>query len=137
MQRLDSIASQQDLLGVVLSLLCLIHCGLALLGAASLPFLPHSASHLLGGESHSHLWFASGVLVVSALAFGRGFCLHRRLEVVYMALVGVCLVLAALVFEQQTPYLSTVLTITGSVILIGTHFINRKFGASCATCCNH
>lgn len=137
MERVQFFTGKEDTLGVLLSVLCLVHCAVfafgAVLSSMSFPILGHSA-----GDEHTHIWFAAAVLAISLLAFGRGFCLHKRVDVLFWAAAGLALVLFALTFEERSPLLSTALTICGSIVLLVSHFKNRRYGnVACQSCAKH
>lgn len=138
MERVHFFTGKEDTAGVLLSVVCLVHCAVfafgAVLSSMSFPILGHSAS-----DEHTHVWFAGAVLAISLLAFGRGFCLHKRVDVLLWAAVGLALVLFALTFEEHNPLLSTALTVCGSIVLLASHLKNRRYGnISCQSCAkNH
>lgn len=124
-------ASSQDRAGIALSILCLVHCSIGVVGAMLLPFFGHQEH----SHSHLHLWFAAGVILLSVLAFGRGFSRHRRFEVLLGALVGVGLISTGLYFEEESTWLGTGLTMVGSVLLIATHLRNISKSSCKKSCC--
>lgn len=125
-------SGQQDKAGIALSLLCLVHCSVGVLGATLLPFIGHEE------HSHSqlHMWFAAGVVFFSLLAFARGFSRHRKFEVVLGAVCGLGLLFAGLYFEESAFGVGTILTMVGSFLLIATHLRNIAETNCSQSCCS-
>lgn len=123
------VVAKDDWLGVALSLLCLVHCVGMSVAMALMPVVGQEVNH-----SHAHLWFALGVVVIGALAFARGFCKHKRLDVVLCGLLGVGLLIVGLIVEEHSMISGIAITVLGSVILISSHLRNSRLGSNCNSC---
>ncbi len=108
---------KSDLLGTVLSGVCMVHC-------VSMPALMSAApaaASVLGGF---HPVLLGAVALVALWAFWPGFRVHRRLEVVVLAGLGFSLLaVAALAFEESV--LETVLSLGGAALMMVAHLRNR------------
>ena len=124
-----------DLLGLGLSVLCLIHC---LLTPILLILLP-SLSFLTSESEHEWLHrILLAVLPLLALAaFVPGYFRHRDKRVFYWGLPGIVLLaIGVVVFEGQIGAQASV-TIAGSLFLIRSHLLNRELCACCETGHDH
>ena len=115
-----------DNLGITISSVCAIHC--VLLPAI---FIIAPYSFLASHEFHEALIYF--ILPCAAIAFVLGCRKHGDLKVAVMGTLGVILLASSLLFheifhaEEHSEELITVLiTIAGSIMLILSHFRNRK-----------
>lgn len=140
-QGIKKAAPVADMIGVALSVLCLVHCmGTSLLVA----FFP--ALGFGHGESSVHVALAFVIIAVALVAFQRGYARHKNSLCFGAGIVGLALVLFALFipFATATAHghshdhgMSTqdILTSIGGVILIMAHYWNiRGSRCECATC---
>ncbi len=110
-----------DRVGVCLSALCMVHClALPLLLLMTPAFL---TAFLTGHEFHVVL--AVLLTILAFASFWPGYRQHRRLSVFAAGLAGVCLIsVGAFAEEWEAEALGRVLTVCGSVALIGAHVVN-------------
>ncbi len=115
-----------DNLGITISSACAIHCVLL---PAILIIAPYSffASH----EFHETLIYF--IIPFALIAFFMGCRKHGDLKVLFMGSIGVILLVASLltheVFHSEQhseEFLTVLITIAGSVMLILSHMRNRK-----------
>jgi hypothetical protein len=110
-------ADKSDVVGTVLSGVCMVHCVSTPVLVTAAP----AAASVLGGF---HPVLLGGVALVGLWAFWPGFKRHRRPEVLVLAVSGFALLaLAALVFEESV--LETVLSLGGAALMMGAHLRNR------------
>lgn len=124
-------SSAVDKLGVSLSAICAVHCALTALAIAVFPML----SPLADSETPVHFILACFLLVITALAFVRGFQQHRQFGIVLLAAAGLALVFAAFFahgFETDSHRsMEALITTAGSVLLIFAHFRNLRSMSCC------
>ncbi len=118
-----------DRIGVAGSALCMVHC-------ISTPLLLGYLSTIgLGFFAHElfHQAFAVILLVVAILAFLPGYRAHRRKGIVLAAGAGVSLLIIGgfIHIESLPSYAEHILTVIGSILLVGAHFFNRRCQRSC------
>ncbi len=112
-------ASSKDLLGQLLSVVCVVHCLAAPLVVSSLP----AAASFFGGF---HPLLLVGVIAVAAWAFVPGVRQHGVRGVLVVALLGIgCLALAALAFEDAWA-VETAVSALGAVLMVSAHWWNRR-----------
>jgi hypothetical protein len=112
-----SASDKSDVVGTVLSGVCMVHCVTTPLLVSAAP----AAASVLGGF---HPVLLGGVALVGLWAFWPGFRRHRRPEVPLLAVSGLALLaLAALAFEESTA--ETVLSLGGAALMMGAHLRNR------------
>jgi hypothetical protein len=121
-------AETYDRIGVVLSMICLVHCLALPLLLAALPFLGFT---FLNEEAHPHafhLLFALLLLGVGGLAFGQGYRRHRRAMPVVLGTIGtILLFLGALNPGHWISHTQEhVVTIFASFVLLMAHWQNRR-----------
>ena len=118
-----------DLLGVGLSLLCLIHCLALPVLIAFAPVLLKS----LPGDEVTHRSLAVIIGFVGFLAFRSGYKVHGRRWLLGLFLFGLMLVSAAAVLGDAilTSYGEAAITVCGGLILVAAHLFNRTFCRSC------
>lgn len=120
--------SKADIIGSALSVGCMIHC---LLVPVILPVLPVA---FMAGIHEPYFHFAMLLLVAisSFIAFRSGYKQHLEGIIVEAGILGnVALLLGLMVEVSSHHWLSTVLTVLGGIILVGTHYFNHRW------VCNH
>ena len=118
-----------DMVGIGLSLLCLIHC-------MALPVLIAFAPAILRGlpgDDVTHRSLAVAIGFVGFLAFRSGYKVHRRRLVLAAFITGLLMVSIAAVLGDQvlTEYGEAAITVCGGLVLVTAHLINRSFCRSC------
>ncbi|MGM9992660.1 MAG: MerC domain-containing protein [Candidatus Bruticola sp.] len=113
-----------DLLGVVLSSACLIHCTLL---PAVLALLP-----LLGGKFHLderwHSYITALIVPVACLALVTGWLKHKQNLVAYLGVVSLAMILGAHPLHEVIGHLgSEIVGAVGGCLLISAHLFNHKF----------
>jgi hypothetical protein len=121
-----------DALGISVSGVCIVHCGLAPLLFALAPGL----AHYLGGSEVVHRFLAALVLAAGALALARGYRVHRKLMVMAGFLAGAALVMiGAIAGELSDSHLmEAYITFAGSASMAASHWKNRAFCRACGRC---
>lgn len=123
-------APRWNLLGVVMSLVCILHCLAMPLIAALLPL-----AAALEGQTHAAL--AAGIVLVGAAAFVPGYRRHGKAGIVALAAAGVSAIASPVVFEAlEVGGLEQALIVSGGIALIAAHAANVYFCRVCATCAN-
>lgn len=120
----DTINKFFDKLGICVSGLCLVHCLIMPFALLSFPVLSNYFHHL---EENIHLIF--GVLVLTSAIFAvYPHCRKSgRKDILILALMGSITVLTAFTLAHEiSEVLESILTVTGSVMLIIAHFRNMK-----------
>jgi hypothetical protein len=120
-----------DVAGATASGVCLIHCLLTPLMVSLFPgLIPY-----LPGDAGFHRALAVGIVLLGALAFIPGYQLHRRRSLLVMIGFGMTLVLiVAWQNERLGVARELLLSIPGSLMLIGAHLLNRTFCRQCKQC---
>jgi len=120
-----------DLAGVTASGLCLVHCLLT-------PFLISLAPDLLPylpGDVWFHRTLAVGIVLLGAVAFFPGYLLHRRRSLLVPVSMGVVLILFVAYFgETISKPVELILNVSGSLLLVAAHLLNRSFCRQCHSC---
>jgi hypothetical protein len=120
-----------DTAGVTASVLCLIHC-LATPVIISLfpdiiPYLP--------GDAWFHRLLAVGILLCGLAGFVPGYRIHRRRSLLALIVAGITLILVvACSGEGLNRNTELVLSVTGSLLLVTAHLLNRSFCLQCRAC---
>ena len=125
-----------DILGVGLSLLCLIHC---LVLPVLIAFAPVLLKNLPGDDA-THRTLAVVIGFVGFLAFRSGYKVHRRRWLLWLFSLGLLLisVAAALGEAVLTGYGEAAITVVGGILLVTAHLFNHSFCRSCVVeDCNH
>ncbi len=119
-----------DVLGIVVSTLCLIHCLLLPVLALALPSL---GVHFLHDDS-THYFLAFFVATFCIVAVVPGYLRHNNKRVLTIMLSGLGLVLFA-TFAHATlgENWEMPLITAGNLLVVSAHFFNRKLLAS--ACC--
>ena len=113
--------SQVDLLGLILSSLCIVHC---LLTPIFLVLGPHLVPHWVQAESHGHHWFYPVLLVIAGFSIVAGYRQHSRWRPAFWLVMGLVVVGIATFFLDGN--LEYGLTVVGSLFLLRGHYLNRK-----------
>lgn len=119
-----SVRTLFDSLGIATSVICIIHCALLPVLVLLLPVLGRTFAH----DDMTHKLLAFWVLAFCLLAIVPGYAKHRRPHIVGFMVFGLSLVMyatfghAAGLSESQ----ETMLISIGNLIVIGTHYLNRK-----------
>ncbi len=112
-----------DKIAVLLSGLCLLHCLLLPIVIAVLPFLGQF------GDDHFHRELLLFVVPVSIVALTAGFRRHGHTEVLFFGGIGLAILIVGGTFIHETYGVTAdrLMTVTGSLILAGTHYRNYRF----------
>lgn len=107
--------SKYDLAGISLSVLCIIHCvGLPLL----ILFLPS----LLSFKNETfHILMLVAIIPISGYAFFKGYQQHQHHQMILWAILGLTLLLLA---PLSGELLEAVFTLSGSIIIVFSHYMN-------------
>ena len=130
--RTMNLQSNWDRLGIVLSLLCAIHCVLTPLIILSLPIM---ARYYLG-NSFFHLALALMIIPVGVFAFVVGYRHHRKFQVLLLGIPGLIFIsfVPYAVHQMGIPLNEPLLMVVGSSLLISAHWINQRAHQSCRKC---
>ncbi|WP_338294576.1 MerC domain-containing protein [Planctobacterium marinum] len=115
----------RDIIGTILSSLCIIHCVLSavllLLGGTGLVSATWHSSEI-------HLIFFLPVLLVATLSFPHAKRQHGNNQPLVYGVIGMALLTISLMLELiwHLHVLETILTVIGGGILIYAHQMNRR-----------
>jgi hypothetical protein len=117
-------ATLGDRSAILLSGLCLVHCLVLPIVAATLPWL----AWLDGNENWVHRGLLLAIVPISLLALASGCRRHRDRRVLLLGLAALGLLsFAALAGAAlPRPWLETALTVLGSVALAASHLLNLR-----------
>lgn len=122
-----------DLAGVTASTICLIHCLLTPIVISVFPdILPY-----LPGDASVHRLLAIGVLLFGLIGFLPGFLVHRRKPLLALIAAGIMLVLIVAWNGSLNHILELALSVTGSLMLVTAHLLNRSFCRQCRSCADN
>jgi len=112
-----------DKVAVLLSGLCLLHCLLLPFAIAVLPFLGQF------GDDHFHRELLLFVVPVSVIALTAGYRRHGHIEVMFFGGLGLAILVigGTIVHDTYGDAVDRLMTVTGSLILAGTHYRNYRF----------
>lgn len=130
--RLNVVRSNLDMVGMGMSILCMVHC---LAFPLLLAFSPQLMRWLPGDDlTHRSLVVVIGLLGV--FAFRRGYRIHRRAWVLLLFLLGVAFVLAAAICGEAmlSERGEAAITVCGSLCIVAAHFFNQRCCRTCACC---
>ncbi len=121
-----------DSLGIATSVICMIHCALVPVLVCLLPVLGRAFVH----DDISHKLLAFWVLTFCLLAIVPGYLRHRRPHIVALMALGLFLVMFATFGQAKgLPEAQEVILISiGNLIVISTHYLNRKLLLCGSTC---
>lgn len=111
-----------DGLGMLLSGLCIAHC-------LVLPVVAATAPVLAGGENHFHLLMLALVIPVSVWALADGCQRHRRGGVFAAGMLGICLLAFGATVGHNYFGLTVdrVFTVSGALVLAASHLANAFY----------
>jgi uncharacterized membrane protein YdjX (TVP38/TMEM64 family) len=121
-----------DTAGILVSILCIIHC-------VALPllviFLPALSTAFLPEEALVHKVLFCMIIAVAALAFVPGYTFHKQIKPLFWLAVGLLLLIFATFFAHELlgHQSEPILAISGSLAVITAHYLNHK---SCKHKCN-
>ncbi len=122
-----------DLVGVLASTLCMIHCLLLPLIFALLPVF---ARPLMENDL-MHVSLAGFVLAFCLLAYIPGYLRHRDNRLIWIAVLGLMLVFfATFVARAWGEIVEAAIITAGNTIIIFGHLLNRRL-LQRAGCCKH
>jgi hypothetical protein len=121
-----------DKLGITLSALCLVHC-------IGLPILIASGSLLAlsaGADEGLHQWLLWAIAPVAVLAVLPGWRRHGHHRVIAGMAVGLGLIGTAAFAGNAVLSAGTerLLTLSGGLVLVASHWVNLKLCKSCPVC---
>jgi hypothetical protein len=118
-----------DRAGIILSVLCAIHCFLTPILILSFP----ATQNLFHGDAHEkfHLILLGILPLIAIAAFIPGFRRHRNWQVFAWSLPGLAMIATVALFLNEVSWVSTTVSILGSAFLIQSHRINRRLCACC------
>lgn len=120
-----------DFAGAAASSVCLIHC---LLTPVLISFFPELIPYL-PGEAGFHRALAIGIVLLGGAAFIPGYRVHRRNSLLALIGAGISLILiVAWCGEALSQAFELVLSVSGSLMLVGAHLLNRSFCRQCHSC---
>jgi len=121
-----------DKLGIVLSVVCLVHCLMLPVAIAMLPFV--AAQWLEAGEFH--VATALTLVPVALLAMLPGLRLHGRKSVAAAMAAGLLLISTAAFAGERllSQEWTTGLTVAGGLILVTAHAANLVLCRTCPAC---
>lgn len=126
-----SLRRHADLAGATVSGVCLVHCLFT-------PFLISLAPDLvpyLPGDVWFHRTLAVGIVLLGTVAFIPGYLIHRRKSLLIPVSVGIALILlVACCDETLSRTVELTLNISGSLLLVTAHLLNRSFCRQCSAC---
>jgi hypothetical protein len=118
--------------GIGISGLCLFHCLLSPLVFVLFP----AAEAYVPGDDATHHAFGLIVLVMGTIAFLRAYAIHRQPIVLGLLTIGMTVLVIGTFghhfFREES--LSTILVVSGSIVLVAAHLLNRTFCNLCRSC---
>jgi len=120
-----------DFAGAAASSVCLIHC---LLTPVLISFFPELIPYL-PGEAGFHRALAIGIVLLGGAAFIPGYRVHRRNSLLALIGAGISLILIVAWYgEALNQAFELVMSVSGSLMLVGAHLLNRSFCRQCHSC---
>jgi hypothetical protein len=121
-----------DVVGIGISGLCLFHCLLSPLVFVLFP----AAEAYVPGDDATHHAFGLIVLVTGTIAFLRAYAVHRQPIVLWLLITGMTVLVIGtfghhFILEET---LSGLMVMSGSVVLVAAHLLNRTFCRLCKSC---
>ncbi len=113
-----------DLLGQVLSMICLVHC----FATPVVLMLAPALAEFMGGW---HPALLVGVIGTAAWAFIPGYRFHHSKAVLGMAAVGVALLTIGVTVFHEHFVAETAMTVTGAGLMLAAHWKNRQLAKTC------
>ena len=111
-----------DNLSIWLSGICMMHCLALPLITISVPLI----SEIFNTHYHEIMLFI--VIPISSIALFKGFKYHRKAQIVFTGFFGAFLIIigATVIHDRYDGFTESLFTITGSLLLALTHFINSR-----------
>ncbi len=120
-----------DFAGATASGLCLVHC---LLMPVVISLFP-SAIPYLPGDAWVHRALATAIVLLGAIAFIPGYRIHRHKPLLALIAIGIVLILTVAWTGQAISRATELaLSISGSLMLVTAHLLNRSFCRQCQSC---
>jgi hypothetical protein len=116
----ESKIRRRDAVGMLVSLLCLVHCLVAPILVAAMPALGIGFLAIDG----VHFAFAIAVLLAAVAALIPGYRQHHRVSVLVLGAAGVLLVTIGATLPEGLP--ETGVTVVGSALMIAAHVTNLR-----------
>jgi len=118
-----------DRIAIALSAICLVHCLAVPVLVAVLPV----AAIATGEDQHFHglmLWL---VIPTSVAGFGMGYRVHRLAGIVALGAAGVVVLILAAIYGHEVwrPDVEVVVSVCGSLLLGGAHWLNFRAVSRC------
>lgn len=109
----------------------MVHC---LLTPVVISLFPDIVPYL-PGDAAFHRWLAIGIVLIGFAGFVPGYRQHRRKSLLALIAAGMCLILFV-AWRGERLYLAVelVLSISGSMLLVTSHLLNRSFCSQCRSC---
>jgi hypothetical protein len=122
MQKNKPKTKKLDNLSIWLSGICMMHCLALPLITISVPLI----SEIFNTHYHEIMLFI--VIPISSIALFKGFKYHRKAQIVFTGFFGAFLIIigATVIHDQYDGFTESLFTITGSLLLALTHFINSR-----------
>ena len=111
---------RRDAVGMMISVLCLVHCLVAPLLIAAVPALGLGFLAVDG----VHVAFAIAVLLAAVVALIPGYRQHHRVSVLALGATGVLAVTVGTTLPGGVP--ETAVTVFGSILVIAAHVTNLR-----------
>ncbi len=94
-----------------------------------IPYLP--------GDTSFHRLLAVAIVLIGLAGFIPGYLTHRRKPLLALVATGIALILAvAWTGEGLNRTLELALSVSGSLLLVVAHLVNRSFCRQCRSCSN-
>lgn len=118
-----------DKTGMAASVLCIMHCILTPLVAASLPILAST-------EKSTHIGLTICLMAIGLIAFIPGYRTHGRLRTLILGMSGFIMLCVAVIMPEgmASETLETTFTVLGGGFLIAAHMSNLYFCKTCSVC---
>lgn len=118
-----------DNLGILASMICLVHCLAMPFVVALLPFL--GLSFL---ESHeSHMWLGLAIITFALVAIVPSYMKHKKPSILAGMLIGIGLVIVGGFFSHELMIHEHEMNIliAGNLTLVVTHLLNKRVYGCC------
>lgn len=121
-----------DKLGIWLSGLCLIHCILLPILFVLFPLLGLKEFKLVeNSELYVHSLFFVFIILIGIFSFYPAYKIHKRKKPFCLFLLGSSFLISTIIFHEYLEEIELYLNLVGSIILIYSHFKNKKHCKSC------
>jgi hypothetical protein len=115
-----------DRIGIWLSAACAVHCALTPAVLLLLPTIEIASYHEM---LHRSLFVVLPLIAI--LAFIPGYRRHGDRRIFLWSVPGFALLALSAFHGSDDPYVQAAITISGSVLLIRAHYLNRVLSACC------